>query len=133
MSEVLERAKFTLEEGILLKFKVLRTRQLEMKAAEQCYQNDALNFEEAQKCENFLFKNDFKLNAINNFFSENTIRHVKAHQTCLSAAQGPHFSTVAEKDKAYQQCHNDWVRDFKNEKVFELEVRARQLLGSNLE
>ena len=81
-NNVLDRAKYTLEEGILKKYRVLRERQLDRFAAEKCYENSELNYLEAEQCENFMKKNDFKLNAINKFFYQNTIRHVKSYHAC---------------------------------------------------
>ena len=43
------------------------------------------------------------------------------------------FGTVAEKDKAFADCHNDWIKDFKVNQSQILEARARTLLGRNLE
>ena len=38
-----------------------------------------------------------------------------------------------EKDKAYAECHNEWLQDFKQNQSQVLEHRARMLLGKNLD
>ena len=131
-NEEMTKARYQLEDGILLKFRVLRQRQLERQAAQTCYSDPKLNFIEAEQCEKFLVENDYKLSAINQFFYKNTIRHVKAYNKCLELTENDDLSSMAEKDKVYLQCHNDWVRNFKQEVVPDLETRAVQLLGNNL-
>ena len=51
--EALERAKFELEDGIVLKLQALRQKELEEYAVKNCYQNKTYNFFQAQKCEEF--------------------------------------------------------------------------------
>ena len=57
-----------LNEGILVHARENRMKQLERTVANTCYspKND-FSFLEAQKCEEFHYKNDFKLNAIGSF------------------------------------------------------------------
>uniref|UniRef100_A0A7S3CWM8 Uncharacterized protein n=1 Tax=Strombidium rassoulzadegani TaxID=1082188 RepID=A0A7S3CWM8_9SPIT len=132
-SEVMERARLQLDQGILLKLSILRQRQLEKLAIEKCFKDSSLNFSEAEVCETFLYDNDFKLKALNNFYSENTVRHVKEYMACRNDPQVLEQNTLVGKEKAYMQCHNEWVKNFKSNTVYELEERARKFLGKNLQ
>ena len=57
-----------LQEGILMNAGQNRLRALEKAVANTCYssKND-LNFLEAQKCEDYIYSNDYKLNMISKF------------------------------------------------------------------
>ena len=57
-------------------------------------------------------KKDYKLKALNTFWYDHKSKHIIAHNKCLDHTKG--LETVAEKDKAYSDCHNDWLKDFKN-------------------
>ena len=50
-----DRVRNDLETGILTKFRVLRTRQLEGVVANKCFENESYNFSEAEACERFHF------------------------------------------------------------------------------
>ena len=66
---------------------------------------------EAEQCEKFHFENDYKMNAITNFWKDHISKHIKDHNKCMGALDA--HSTVAAKDRAYADCHNGWLRDFK--------------------
>jgi len=129
----MERVKTDLQEGILTKYRVLRSRQLEAAVAENCYNNKNYNMEEAEQCEKFTFKNDYKLNLINSFWDDHAPKHLKAHQSCLTSTGIQGMNSVVEKDKAYADCHQEWLRDFKINQSQALELRAREMLGKSLE
>mmetsp|Transcript_25690 Transcript_25690/g.39499 ORF Transcript_25690/g.39499 Transcript_25690/m.39499 type:complete len:99 (-) Transcript_25690:264-560(-) len=63
-SSLSQRVQYDLESGILSKYKMLRTRQIEQLASQNCYGNKNYTFLEAEQCENFMVENDFKLNMI---------------------------------------------------------------------
>ena len=42
------------------------------------------------------------------------------------------LDSIAEKDKAFGDCHKQWLSDWKESKSQELESRARQLFAKNL-
>ncbi len=126
-----QRVQYELESGILTKYRVLRTRQLEQVAAQNCYGNKSYTFLEAEQCEKFLMQNDFKLNLIKDFYKDHHAKHYLSHQAC--ADQANEASTIVGKDKAYADCHNAWVSDFKQNQSQELEARARALIGKGLE
>ena len=128
----MERARLQVQGGILQKYQVLRMRQLEQLAIDKCYNDKKLNFSEAEICENFLYSNDFKVNAIKNFFSDNTVRHVKEYMACQDDEQVQGQPSLLGKERAFMQCHNEWIKNFKNNTVYELEERARKYLGKNL-
>ena len=129
--DTIARVGDDLESGILTKFRVLRTRQLEQMAAQNCYSNKNYTFMEAEQCEKFMYENDFKLGMIKNFYKDHISKHVLSHSTCLHAAKA--MDSVADKDKAFADCHNTWVRDFKENQSQDLEARARSLIGRGLE
>ena len=56
-------------------------------------------------------KNDYKLNKIQKFWDDHVSRHIIAHDDCAKAVAD--LKTIVEKDKAYNDCHNSWVSDFK--------------------
>ena len=109
--ETMERVRNDLEEGILKKYTVLRTRQLESIVVDKCYENPKFTVHEAEVCESFHFKNDYKVKQINSFWADHVSKHVKAYQKCYEGLHN--LETVAQKDRAFADCHNDWVRDFK--------------------
>ena len=80
--DTLERAKFDLEDGVILKLQVLRQKELEQYAAKNCYQNRTYDFYQAQKCEEFHYKNDFKLGILKSFFSDHIPKHLKNYEQC---------------------------------------------------
>ena len=60
-SDAIGRAKYELNYGILTKFQQLRMKQLEARAATECYGNFKLSYLEAEECEAFVYKNDYKM------------------------------------------------------------------------
>ena len=81
-------------------------------------------------CSKFHFENDYKLNAIDNFWRDHFPKHFQAYKRCNEGLES--LANVADKDKAFADCHNDWMKDFKENQSQALEVRARSLLGKNL-
>ena len=61
VSDVVLRSKFDLNYGILTKYQQLRQKQLEARAVSQCYENPKLSYLEAEQCEAFIYKNDYKM------------------------------------------------------------------------
>ena len=51
------------------------------------------------------------MNSIKSFWKDHMSKHIKDYQKCNDVIAA--HSTVADKDKAYADCHKDWVRDFK--------------------
>ena len=97
--DAIDRVRNDLEEGILTKFRALRTRQLEGAVVNKCYENSSYTFNEAEECERFTFDNDFKLNQINNFWMDHISKHVRDYQRCVSVSDGQ--GSVADKDRAF--------------------------------
>ena len=131
VKEAAARVQNDLETGILTKFRVLRTKQLEQTTVKNCWENSKFTFAEADMCAKFHHDNDYKLGAINSFWSDHFPKHLLSYQKCAEGLD--QLSSVAEQDKAYADCHREWIRDFKNEQSQHLEARARALLGKNLE
>ena len=131
--DALKRQRVDLEGGILAKYKALRERQLMGVIAENCYKDKSLTFLEAEMCEDFHFKNDYKMKQIDSFWQDHISKHVLAYRQCSdSVGEMPAEATVLEKEKAFGACHDSWLRDFKDNTTIELEGRARQLLGKNI-
>ena len=120
-----------LEQGVLLKYKVLRQKQLDRQISSNCYGDSKLNVLEAEMCENFHLKNDYKMKILGSFWQDHIPKHVTAYQKCVDVTKG--LETVAEKDKAFADCHKHWIKDWKENKSQELEARARMLFAKNLE
>ena len=75
--------------------------------------------------------NDYKLNAINSFWKDHFTKHLLSYEQCKLGLSD--INNIADKDRAYADCHNQWIRDFKVTQANRLEERARSLLGRNLE
>ena len=131
VKDVLKRSNMELEQGILLKYKVLRQKQLDKQVSSNCYGDSKLNVLEAEMCENFYQKNDYKMKILGSFWADHIPKHVTAYQGCMNATHG--LESVAEKDKAFADCHKHWIRDWKENGSQELEARARMLFAKNLE
>ena len=120
-----------LDEGILTKYHVLRTRQVDNTAIQNCYENKSYTFNEAKACHKFHLDNDYKLNAISSFWKDHFTKHLLSYGQCKVGLAN--IQNIADKDRAYADCHNQWIRDFKVTQANNLEGRARSLLGRNLE
>ena len=127
----MKRTQANLETGILTKYRVLRTQQIEGLVVENCYKKKNLNVLEAEQCDHFHHQNDYKLNLLNTFFKDHAAKHILSYQQC--EREVANLESIAEKDKAYADCHNNWLSDFKNNQSEDLELRARKLFGKNLE
>ena len=125
------RVQNDLEQGILTKYKVLRTRQLEGIVVKNCYENKQFTYNEAEMCEKFHMDNDYKLNAVSNFWKDHVSRHVKSYYQCSQGLE--RFESVADKDRAFADCNKHWIKEFKENESQSLELRARTLLGKNLD
>lgn len=126
--DTLERAKADLEDGIILKMQALRQKKLEEYVIKNCYQNKTYNFLQAQKCEEFHYKNDYKQNILSNFFNDHLPKHLTEYQQCWKNADFERLKTMEDKDFAFIECHDRWVKNIRENVVPELEVRAKELL-----
>ena len=100
--------------------------QLEKIVAQKCYKGNDFTFMQAQKCEQFHYKNDFKLNLINSFVADHMDKHLQAYQSCW---QNPSFEALPsneDKDRAFLACHKQWTRNLKENVQPELELKALQ-------
>ena len=79
----IEKVKFGLEDGIILRMQVERLKYLEQQIIKNCYQNKTYTFMQAQKCEQFHIQNDFKLNLLKNFFNDHIVKHINEYQMCF--------------------------------------------------
>ena len=100
--------------------------QLERVVASKCYRNNDFTFMQAQKCEEFYYKNDFKLNMLNTFVSDFMGKHLQEYQACWQNPSFESLKTNEEKDRVYLACHKQWIRNLKENVAPELEARALQ-------
>ena len=76
----MQRIQVDLEEGILAKLRLQREQQLLDTLADKCYTNNDYTFAQAQQCEEFYMKNDFKLNLLNSFVRDHMTKHFQSYQ-----------------------------------------------------
>ena len=126
--DALERAKFDVEDGVVLKLQAQRQKELEQYVVKNCYQNKSYNFLQAQKCEEFHYKNDFKLGVLKTFFNDHIIKHLKQYEQCWKNSEFEALKTNEDRDLAFLECHEKWLGNLKENVVPELEGRARELL-----
>ena len=100
-----------LTDGILTKFHLMRTKQLEAQIIEACYKKKSLNIDQAEACENFYMDNDYKLKNIEKFWEDHIPKHLINYQGCVNHAMTQ--KTTLEKERVFDDCHNDWIKDFK--------------------
>ena len=89
--DALERLQTDLQEGVLLKASLLRQQQMEKTIASKCYKNNDYTFLQAQKCEEFYYKNDYKLNMIRTFVPDFMTKHLKDYEQCWTS---PEFTSL---------------------------------------
>ena len=130
-NQTVERVHNDLNQGILTKFAVLRSRQVDKIASTNCFENQSYTFNEAKMCHKFHVDNDYKLNAINSFWKDHFTKHLLSYEQCKVGLSD--IPSIADKDRAFSDCHNQWIKDFKKEQSNAFEERARSLLGRNLE
>ncbi len=126
--DTIERAKFDIEDGIVLKLQAVRQRELEEYVVKNCYQNRTYTFMQGQKCEEFHYKNDFKLNMLKTFFNDHIVKHLKNYEACWKNSEFEALQTNEDKDLAFIACHDKWVANIRENVVPELETRVRDLL-----
>ncbi len=126
--DAVQKAKFELEDGIILRLQVERQKQLEQYVVKNCYQNKTYNFLQAQKCEEFHYKNDYKLNILNSFFNDHIVKHLNEYEKCWKSPEFDRLNKIEDKDLAFLECHERWVNNLRNNIVPDLEIRAKELL-----
>ena len=109
----LERVKFDLEDGIILRLQVERQKELEGHIVRNCYEQKSYTFMQAQKCEEFHYKNDFKLQMLKNYFSDHIPKHLNDYEKCWKTTEFQQLKTVEDKDRAFMSCHEKWLRNLK--------------------
>ena len=74
-------------------------------------------------------RNDYKLRLIGSFWDDHVPKHINDYRACMTSTGIENMSTTVDKERAFADCHREWVRDFKDNQSQNLEMRARQLLG----
>ena len=112
---------------MLLQLRLQRQRELERIVATKCYGRKDLSLEQADKCEEYYVKNDFKLNLLGRFSSDYLSKHIAQLEQCYSSEQFQNLPSMADKDRAFLACKNEWRVKMFNEVVPDLEERAKSL------
>ena len=79
-------------------------------------------------CEHYYTKNDFKLNILDKFVGDHLPKHLVEIANCFSNQEFKSLPTIADKDRAFLECKNNWRSNLLNKVVPDLEVKAIQLL-----
>ena len=80
-------------------------------------------------CEEFVRKNDFKLNALETFFSDHMTTHLLDLQDCMTGKEISQLPTTVEKDRHFIECSRKWQKNLRENVSQEFEMKARTLLG----
>ena len=75
-NDAIARVQKDIQEGVLSKCELSRQQQLEKIVAQKCYKGNDFSYLQAQKCEQFYYKNDFKLNLIKSFVADHIDKHL---------------------------------------------------------
>ena len=116
-----------LEDGIIAHLRAKRMQYLENHAIESCYTKKDFNFQQAERCEKFLYENDYKLNLLKSFTTDHLVRHLKEYNQCYNNEAFNSLKTNEAKDRVFLECHNNWVRNLNINLSQDLEIKARQL------
>ena len=127
--DAVERAKFDIEDGVVLKLQALRLKELDQYVVKNCYQNKTYTFLQAQKCEEFHQQNDYKLGILKTFFNDHIVKHLKQYEQCWRNPDFEALNTNEDKDVAFLECHDKWLGNLRENVVPELEGRVRDLLA----
>ena len=88
-----------------------------------CYssKND-FNYIESVQCEEYHYKNDWKLNALGTFVTDHSVRMIRDYKACIDNVAP--LKTNEAKDRSFLECHNRWVKEVQGNITEELERRA---------
>ena len=123
----MQRIQVDLEEGILAKLRLQREQQLLDTLADKCYTNNDYTFAQAQQCEEFYMKNDFKLNLLNSFVRDHMAKHFQSYQQCYTGQAFESLPSNEQKDREFLACHDKFISNLKSNVAYELDVKARAL------
>lgn len=126
--DALERVKYEIEDGIVLKLQLLRQKELHQHVVKNCFQNKTYNYLHALKCEEFHYENDFKINALSNFFAEHITKHVAQYEQCWKTPEFQALNTNEDKDFSFLECHRNWLANLRENVTPDLEARVREYL-----
>ena len=78
-------------------------------------------------CEQFHFKNDFKLNLLHNFYQDHIVKHIIDYENCYSSTQFKQANSLQQKDELFVACHKEWISKMQNEVTSELEAKVKDI------
>ncbi len=110
-----------------MRMQVERQKQLEQHVISNCYSNETYTFMQGQKCEEFHYKNDYKLNILKAFFNDHAVKHISNYEKCWKGEEFAKIRSLDEMDRAFLECHNKWIRNLRSNVSQELEGRVREL------
>ena len=131
-SEAVEDLTFRMDTGILQKYQLLRTKELERHVLKNCYSKTTdYNIHQAKRCEKYHMDNDYKLNLIGSFMKEHMWKHSLSYHNCTRTPEFAKLDTIEAKDRVYQKCHEEFIDKVSNKLEGELTERARDIFGSS--
>ena len=68
---------------------------------------------------------DYKLNLIKNFAADHLARHVNAYEQCFTSEAFTALKKNEDKDRAFLDCHNHWIKNLNENVSQDLELKAR--------
>ena len=108
IESTIRQIKYRLDEGVLLQLKLQRERELERLVATKCYARKDLSLEQANKCEEYYFKNDAKLNLLGRFSTDYLSKHIAELEQCYSNEEFHNLPSSADKDRKFLACKHEW-------------------------
>jgi hypothetical protein len=79
-------------------------------------------------CEDFHYKNDYKLNILKSFYNDHIVKHLSNYEQCYKGDTFERLPSIEDKDRAFLDCHGRWIRNLRGNVSQELEIRVRDLL-----
>ena len=130
--KALDNLKFTMEEGVLLKYRLLREKELDKYISTNCYgKGSGYNYLQAIKCEEYHYENDYKLNLIGSFLKDHTWKHILAYHNCTRTNEFNRLKTIEEKDRVYLGCHTKFMTTIQEKLPAEFAEKAKELFQSS--
>jgi hypothetical protein len=65
---------------------------------------------------------------LDSFFSDHIVKHLKSYERCWNNNDFERLTSNEDKDRAFLECHENWISSIKGTVRGELETRVRDLL-----
>ena len=96
--------------------------------ATKCYARKDLTSEQASACQEYTFKDDFKLNLIKRYSQDMLSKHIAQLENCYDGEAFNELPNNAAKDRQFLHCMRNWRSNLFNTVLPDLEERAKKLL-----